>query len=67
MARKKFPKNAAKPEVARAAHAEPAPERPAEILPFVKPDAMVEPLGGMSNLAARLAKIRLGRQLMAAK
>ena len=59
MARKKFPKNAANPEVAKAAIAE--PKEPAKILPFVKPEA------GMSSLAARLAKIRLGRQLMAAK
>jgi hypothetical protein len=56
MARKKFPKNAAKPEVARPAIAEPV-----EILPFVKPEA------GMSSLAAKLAKIRLGRQLLAAR
>jgi hypothetical protein len=57
MARKKFPKNAAKMEVARAAKS----IEPAAVLPFVKPEP------GMSNLAARLAKIRLGRQLMAAK
>ncbi len=57
MARKKFPKNAENPEVAKAAIAK--PEAKAEILPFVMPEA------GMSNLAARLAKIRLGRQLMA--
>jgi len=36
---------------------------PPKILPFVKPQAEA----GMSNLAARLAKIRLGRQLMAAR
>jgi hypothetical protein len=60
MARKKFPKNAAKPEVAKAAKAE-SKVKPPEILPFVKP----KPEAG--TLAARLAKIRLGRQLLAAR
>jgi hypothetical protein len=66
MARKKFPKNAAKLEVARAAQAERVANKPAEILPFVKPPAK-EPLAGMSNLSAKLAKIRMGRQLLAAR
>jgi SNF2 family DNA or RNA helicase len=66
MARKKFPKNAAKPEIARAAKDEPEAKEP-EILPFVKPEQQAEAPTGMSNLAVRLAKIRLGRQLMAAK
>jgi len=63
MAKKKFPKNAAKPEVAQAAKAEPV-----EVLPFVKPVPKQETATvGMSNLAAKLAKIRMGRALMAAK
>jgi hypothetical protein len=63
VAMKKFPKNAAKPAVARAAKAEPI-----EVLPFVKPEPKPDaaPIG-MSNLAAKLAKIRMGRALMAAK
>jgi len=67
MARKKFPKNAAKPEVGRAAIAEPVAKEPAEILPFVKAEVKAEAPAGMSNLAARLAKIRLGRQLLATR
>jgi hypothetical protein len=63
---KKFPRNAGKLDVAKAAETEPAGKQP-EILPFVKPKMKVETPAGMSNLAARLAKIRLGRQLMAAK
>jgi hypothetical protein len=60
---KKFPKNAAKPAVARAAKAEPV-----EVLPFVKPEPKPDAAPvGMSNLAAKLAKIRMGRALMAAK
>jgi hypothetical protein len=59
MARKKFPKNVASTEVARAAKT--VALEPSAVLPFVKPKP------SMSNLAARLAKIRLGRQLMAAK
>jgi SNF2 family DNA or RNA helicase len=53
MARKKFPKKA-EPEVKKT---EPTPT----ILPFVRPQSEA------GTLAARLAKIRLGRQLMAAR
>jgi hypothetical protein len=63
MAKKKFPKNAAKPELARVAKTEPV-----EVLPFVKPEPETDAApAGMSNLAAKLAKIRMGRALMAAK
>jgi hypothetical protein len=62
---KKFPKFAAKPEVAKAAKAEPVAKQP-KILPFVSPEP-AEPAGGMSSLAAKLAKIRLGRQLLATR
>jgi hypothetical protein len=63
---KKFPKNAGKVDAVKATEAEAAGKQP-EILPFVKPKVKVETPTGMSNLAARLAKIRLGRQLMAAR
>jgi SNF2 family DNA or RNA helicase len=67
MPRKKFPKRAAKSEAARPVVAQPATAEPAKILPFVKPEPRAESVACTSNLAARLAKIRLGRQLLAAK
>jgi SNF2 family DNA or RNA helicase len=67
MARRKFPKNVAKSEAARPVVAQPATVEPAKILPFVKPEPRAESVVCTSNLAARLAKIRLGRQLLTAK
>ena len=67
MARKRFPKNAERSEIGRAAVVQPTTEEPARILPFVKPAPEAESVTLTSNLAARLAKIRLGRQLLAAK
>jgi hypothetical protein len=62
MARKRFPKTATKPEEVKPEPVaqEPAKE-PAQVLPFVKPEPAP---AGLSSLAAKLAKIRLGKQLL---